>query len=50
MTPSLLEFVTRIVVIDDGQVLANGTHEQLLQGCVVYRRLFHATREERAAA
>jgi subfamily B ATP-binding cassette protein MsbA len=50
MTPSLLEFVTRIVVLDDGQVLASGKHEQLLQSCVVYRRLFHPAGEERAAA
>jgi subfamily B ATP-binding cassette protein MsbA len=50
MTPSLLQFVTRIVVLDDGQVLASGTHEQLLQSCVVYRRLFQSTDEDRAAA
>ena len=50
MTPSLLEFVTRVVVIDDGQVLASGTHEQLLESCVVYRRLFHAGGEDRVAA
>jgi subfamily B ATP-binding cassette protein MsbA len=50
MTPSLLEFVTRIVVLDDGQVLASGTHEQLLHSCVVYRRLFDPIADERTAA
>lgn len=50
MTPSLLEFVSRIVVLDDGQVLATGTHEQLLQSCIVYRRLFHPGEELRSAA
>jgi subfamily B ATP-binding cassette protein MsbA len=50
MTPSLLEFVTRVVVLDDGQVLADGTHEEVARTCSVYRRLFHATEETRAAA
>jgi subfamily B ATP-binding cassette protein MsbA len=50
MTPTLLEFVTRIVVLDDGQLLATGTHEQLLQSCIVYRRLFHTADDVRAAA
>jgi len=50
MTPSLLQFVTRIVVLDDGQVLATGSHEQLLQSCIVYRRLFHPGDDLRAAA
>ena len=50
MTPSLLEFVTRVVVIDDGQVLASGPHEQLLQTCLTYRRLFQPGDERKAAA
>jgi subfamily B ATP-binding cassette protein MsbA len=50
MNPSLLEFVTRIVVLDEGQVLATGTHEELSQTCPLYRRLFQSDETARAAA
>lgn len=42
MTPRLLEFVTRIVVLDEGRVLAEGAHPDLIENCAVYRRLFHS--------
>ena len=40
--PEILEFVTRIVILEQGQLLAAGTHEELLQSCPAYRRLFRA--------
>ncbi len=43
MSASLLDFVTRIVVMEDGRVLATGQHEELLQTCSVYHRLYNAT-------
>ncbi|HVJ67969.1 MAG TPA: hypothetical protein VM510_08300, partial [Caulifigura sp.] len=43
MSASLLDFVTRIVVMEDGRVLATGKHDELLQSCSVYHRLYTAT-------
>ena len=43
MSASLLDFVTRIVVMEDGRVLATGRHEELLQTCSVYHRLYTAS-------
>ncbi|WP_197453541.1 ABC transporter ATP-binding protein [Caulifigura coniformis] len=43
MSASLLDFVTRIVVMEDGRVLATGRHEDLLRTCSVYQRLYTAS-------
>lgn len=40
--PEILEFVSRIVVMEQGQLLAVGPHQELLQSCPVYQRLFRA--------
>ncbi|MEZ6066080.1 MAG: ABC transporter ATP-binding protein [Planctomycetaceae bacterium] len=50
MTPSLLEFVRRVIVLEDGQVLADGSHEEVTRQCLVYRRLFQGETERREAA
>jgi subfamily B ATP-binding cassette protein MsbA len=42
ITDSLLAFVTRIVVMDRGLVVATGTHADLLKTCSVYSRLYQA--------
>ncbi len=39
---SLLDFVTRIVVMEKGSVIASGTHEQLLDTCPIYHRLYNS--------
>lgn len=40
MSNSLLDFVTRIVVMEKGTVIASGSHEQLLSTCPIYHRLY----------
>ena len=42
MSQSLLDFVTRIVVMENGKIVAAGAHEQLLQICPIYDRLFNS--------
>jgi len=39
---SMLDFVSRIVVLDQGMLVATGTHEQLMAGCDLYRKLYRA--------
>jgi subfamily B ATP-binding cassette protein MsbA len=35
-----IQKANRIVVLDQGSVVANGSHQDLLSGCPTYRRLF----------
>ena len=49
MTPSLLKLIDRIVVMDAGQIIASGIHEDLLQSCSMYDTLYHAKSTSRAA-
>lgn len=46
---SLLEIATRIVVMHEGQLIAQGKHEQLLEICPIYHNLFQAQVKQRAA-
>lgn len=39
----LLKFVGRIVVLDRGEIVAQGTHAQLLSTCPLYRQLLPST-------
>ena len=49
LTPTVLELLTRIVVLDRGRVAAIGKHEELMAACPVYQRLWDA-QTQRAAA
>ena len=40
LSPSLLEYVSRIVVLDRGRAIATGSHSELQAACPIYRQLF----------
>ncbi len=39
----------KIIVLDDGEAVAQGTHEQLLDNCDIYREIYHTQFEKEAA-
>lgn len=50
VSSSILDFVSRIVVMDQGRIIAVGPHEAVLQTCPVYQRLFHARQQRKLTA
>jgi len=42
ISQSLLNFITRIVVMENGKIVAAGSHAQLLETCPLYHRLYHS--------
>lgn len=42
LSPALLDYVSRIVVLDRGIVVATGTHSELQAACPVYRQLWES--------
>eukprot|EP00913_Durusdinium_trenchii_P022841 g21445.t1 len=46
---SILDFVTRIAVMEEGRLVANGTHEQLVTQSTTYRRLYDAQVRQRTS-
>ena len=42
LAPSVLQLVTRVVVMDGGRIIATGRHDDLLQSCPVYRQAYYA--------
>jgi subfamily B ATP-binding cassette protein MsbA len=49
MTQSILDLVTRVVVIDQGRVCAVGTHAELIESCPQYQQLYRIQVQQRAA-
>ncbi len=49
LSNSLLDFITRIVVMEEGRVVASGSHQQLLATCPQYQRLYEARSHKQAA-
>lgn len=50
LSPQLLGLVSRIVMMEQGQVVGVGPHQQLLRTCPPYQRLFAAQESQRVAA
>lgn len=50
LSETFLNLVDRIVVMERGQIVAVGEHNELLQSCEVYRRLSQAGVQPKAAA
>lgn len=46
---SILDFVSRIVVMDEGRIVGVGQHEELVDSCPVYQQLFRAQVKQRTA-
>ena len=49
VTQSILDLVTRIVVMEQGQLIAVGTHADLIQNCPQYQRLYRMQLQQHAA-
>ena len=39
---STIRHADQIIVLDDGELAGNGTHEQLMAGCEVYREIYYS--------
>lgn len=46
ISPSILNLITRIIVLERGRLIAEGTHAELLENCATYRRLYLAREQE----
>lgn len=42
---SSIRYADTIIVLDDGQAVGIGTHQQLLESCQVYREIFQSQYE-----
>ena len=49
VSPQLLEMITKVAVMDRGQLIGYGKHDDLMNTCPLYQRLFQARGGSRAA-
>lgn len=49
VTNSILEFVTRIAVLEHGKLVGLGTHDELIENCPAYQKLHHVQARQKAA-
>jgi ABC-type multidrug transport system fused ATPase/permease subunit len=49
VSQSILDLVTRIVVMEQGQLVAIGTHQDLISSCPQYQRLYRMQVQQHAA-
>lgn len=47
---TFLDLVTRIVILDKGQIVAAGPHSELIESSEIYQRLYHASSNNRSRA
>ena len=45
-----VRFADQILVLDDGKLVGQGTHEELLRSCEVYREIYHSQFPEEVAS
>ena len=50
VSQSILDFVDKIAVMDQGHLIAYGSHESLIETCPVYRNLYRAQTEQRQSS
>jgi len=43
---SLLKHVDKIIVLDNGVIVGNGTHKELIKNCAIYKAIYNATISE----
>jgi len=49
ITPRVLDFVTRIAVMEKGRLVATGSHDELMRTCPAYVSLYHAQQQREPA-
>jgi subfamily B ATP-binding cassette protein MsbA len=49
VSPTLLDLITQVAVMDQGRLVAYGPHETLIETCPLYQRLFDSQVRQRSA-
>ena len=46
---SSVEHADRILVMDEGEIVGQGTHEELMKSCEAYQEIYYSQFDEKAA-